>query len=116
MIVAPDRETPGIRASDWAKPKMTPCPQVSDSSGRTLRAKWSTMPIMMPKPASIAAVIHRLRRRESIASWKSSAEHHDRDRADDHQPAHPGLGIVARDLADQRQAPVPDDQPDVVRK
>ena len=30
---------------------------------------------------------------------EQQAEHHDRDRADDHQPAHPGLGIVPRQLA-----------------
>ena len=70
MIVAPERETPGIKASDWARPKRTPCFQVRDSSGRLLRAKWSTTPMMMPKPASMAAVVHRLRRVESMASWK----------------------------------------------
>ena len=68
-MVAPDRETPGIRASDWASPKRMPWPQVRDSIGRTFLAKWSTTPITMPKPASIATVIHRLRSAWSIASW-----------------------------------------------
>ena len=71
-MVAPERETPGIRASDWAKPSRMPCRQVEDSSGRSLRAKWSAMPMTRPNPPSMAAVIHRFRSEVSISSWKNS--------------------------------------------
>ena len=71
-MVAPDRDTPGISARDWAKPNSTPCFQVRDSSGRMFFAKWSATPITMPNPAIMAVVIHRFRSAWSIASWKSS--------------------------------------------
>ena len=49
----------------------------------------------------------------SIWSWNSSPSTHDRDAADDDQPAHPGVRVVARDPADQRLEPSPDDPHDV---
>ena len=70
-MVAPERETPGIRARDWARPNSTPWRQVNDSSGRALRANRSATPMTTPKPASMAAVIHRFRKVVSIASWNS---------------------------------------------
>ena len=45
---------------------------------------------------------------------RQQPEDDDRNGADDHQPAHAGLGVVPRDLAYQGEEPVLDDQRDVV--
>ena len=43
---------------------------------------------------------------------EEEAEHADRDRADDDDPAHPGVGVVAWHGAGQRAEPLPDDADD----
>jgi hypothetical protein len=40
-------------------------------------------------------------------------QHDDRDRADDDQPAHPGVRVGARDAPDERTEPLPHDAHDV---
>ena len=72
VMVPPERETPGIRASAWARPNRMP--SRTDSSVSSLRwgAKRSANPSRIPKRISIVAVMYRFRRLWSIWSSKRS--------------------------------------------
>ncbi|MNY65469.1 hypothetical protein D3C86_2027390 [compost metagenome] len=72
MIVPPERETPGISAIAWAKPKMMPSRQISCLSAYFFLPMRSAQPRIRPKAISITAVIYMLRKPCSIWSLKPS--------------------------------------------
>ena len=71
VIVPPERETPGISASAWAKPKPTACFMVRSSSWRSCLPTWSATARKMPKSTSMVAVIQRDRNWVSMKSCSS---------------------------------------------
>ena len=87
-----------MRASDCTSPRNRPCRQVIDSSGRAFAAIRSTTPMMMPTPASMAAVCPEVSQAMIDCVLKSQPEHHDGDRAKDHQPTQPGLASLRGNL------------------
>ena len=59
-------------------------------------------------------MIHRLRKSRLDDVLEQHAEDHDRQRADDDEPAHPGVEVAAQLGLDQRAQPHRGDPPDVV--
>ena len=112
-MVPPERETPGISARACANPNAMPCGIV----------RWSSVRFFAPGPVGEAqddAEDHehgghdpeRAERRLDLV-LEEDAEHDDRDRADDDEPAHARVGVAARDATEERPEPVRDDAHDV---
>ena len=72
LIVAPDRDTPGTSARHWARPTITLSRQVSCSTSRVCRPKYSAAAITAEKTTSAVAISHRLLAPVRISSLKSS--------------------------------------------
>ncbi len=70
-MVAPDRETPGTRASAWASPS-----RIASFRPTCLRVRVpenrSAMPRTSPNTISIAPISHRLRKSRSMTSLRST--------------------------------------------
>ena len=69
-IVAPERETPGTRASDCAKPYAKPCLGIRDERSRSLFPNLSAIPRIMPKTIITIAMSQRDLNVFRIFSWK----------------------------------------------
>ncbi len=113
-MVAPERETPGIRASAWASPSSTACFIPTCLRSRSCLAVRSATPSTSPITIRVVAMIHRLRKSCSITSLSEHPEHDDRHRADDHVPAHPRVDVPAELGLEDRLDPGRADPPDVV--
>jgi hypothetical protein len=71
-MVPPERETPGMRASDWAKPYTRACGRLRClTSVSLLRAVWSANQRMSPKTISVVPTRRRSRKGDSIWSFSS---------------------------------------------
>ena len=70
----------------------------------------------MPKPARHRHGDPQVAQAGVDGVLEEQAEHADRDGADDHQPAHPGVRVIAGHPADERACPVADDPSDVLRE
>ena len=90
-----------------------PCGTVSWSSLRRFAPAQSASPRMMPKMIEHRRGDPQRSQHGLDLVLEEEAEHDDRDRADDDEPAHAGVGVVARHAAGERAEPVRDDAHDV---
>ena len=103
-----------MRASAWATPIRMASRRVICLISRSSVLKRSARPSTTPITISVVPTIHRLRKSSSMTSLRSDAQDHDRQRADDDEPAHPGVELPAPLRLEQRQQPGRADAPDVV--
>ena len=97
LMVEPERDTPGISASDCAKPIVTPSFAAMCSTSLVRLPVLSAHHRTRPQTIRVVAISRRSRAPVSIWSLNSEAEDGDRDRGHDQVPAH--AGVVGRGRA-----------------
>ena len=112
LIVAPDRDTPGTSARHCARPTTTLSRQVSCSTWRVCRPKYSAAAMTAENTINAVAITHRLRTPVADLVLEEQPEHADRDGADDDVPAQPVVDGAARG-DEQAAEPGLEDAPDV---